>query len=351
MASSGLLVYGATGFSGRLIVQRALARGLRPALAGRGANAGAPMAREYGLAWFTARVDEPARLRSMMAGAKVLINAAGPFAATAGPLMDACIDTGTHYLDITGESETIEPTTLWNESAQRSGVMLMPATGFDVVASDCLAAHVARRLPGATTLRIGFHKSDGSSIGSLKTTVEMSGKGVWVRRQGRLVRIPAGTLTHFFDYGRGAQASLAVSLGDVSSAFYSTGIGNIEAYMSATLPVWTAMTANQYWGWLLGTPPWQAFLKSQLQWLALDSSRAGINSGWGILVAEATDACGRIVCSRMHTGDVYWFTALSSIGVAEKVLAGEVKPGFQTPSLVYGPDFALEFEGARRVDL
>jgi short subunit dehydrogenase-like uncharacterized protein len=266
-------------------------------------------------------------------------------------MMDACIDTGTHYLDITGESSTIEPTGLWHDAALRRGVMLMPAVGFDVVASDCLAAHVARQVPGATTLRIGFDKSDGSSMGSLKTTVEMSGQGVLVRRAGKLVRIPAGELTHHFDYGRGPELSLAVNLGDVSSAFRSTGIPDIETYMNATLPVWSAMTANQYWGWLLATPPLQAILKAQMRLMALDPKQAGRAPGWGILVAEASDGCGRCARARMITGDVYGYTALSSVGVAERCLNGDVKPGFQTPSLVYGADFSLSFEGARREDL
>src|ERR1700733_5091979 len=274
MTSPNLLIYGATGFSGRLIVKRALARGLRPIIAGRDQQAVASMAQAHGLEWITARVDETTGVRSMTASATVLLNAAGPFAATAWTLIEACNATGTPYLDITGQTSTIEPTTRWHDAALQRGVMLMPAVGFDVVASDCLAAHVARRLPGARTLRLGFDKSDGSSFGSLKTTLEMSGQGVLVRRQGRLVTVPAGALSHFFDYGRGPQSSLAVNLGDVSSAYFSTGIPDIETYMRATLPVWSAMTANQYWGWLLATPPWQAFLKTQLQWLALNPAQA-----------------------------------------------------------------------------
>ncbi|HTA46114.1 MAG TPA: hypothetical protein VK789_26905, partial [Bryobacteraceae bacterium] len=231
------------------------------------------------------------------------------------------------------------------------GIMLMPAAGFEVVASDCLAAHVARRLPGATALKIGFDKSQATSRGSLRTSFEMSGQGVLVRRDGQLVRVAAGCLAYYFDFGQGPQLSLAVSLGDVSSAYFSTGIPNVETYLRATLPVWTAVTANRYLGWLIATPPWQALLEAQMHWLPLEPLLQGTSDGWGALVAEATDANGRCATSRLCTGDVYWFTALSAIGVAEKTLAGEWKPGFQTPSQVYGPDFALSLDGARREDL
>jgi short subunit dehydrogenase-like uncharacterized protein len=351
MHSQDLLIYGATGYSGRLIVQRAMARGLRPVVAARDESAVAAMAKACDLPWMCVRVDDVAAVRKMAGAAKVLINTAGPFSATAGPIMDACVEKGTHYLDITGESSTIEPASQFHVAAERRGIMIMPAAGFDVVASDCLAVHVARRLPGGRLLRVGFDKSNGASAGSLRTTLEMSGKGVLVRRAGELVRAPVGAFVHDFDYGRGPEASFAVNLGDVASAFYSTGIPDIETYMCATPAVWTAITSNQYWGWLLATPPMQRFLKAQLGWFAKSVSPLPISQGWGILVAEVSDDCGRSVRSRMFTGDVYWYTALSSVGIAERCLGGEFKAGFQTPAKVYGPDFALTFEGARREDL
>ena len=262
MTPPNLVIYGATGYSGRLIVERAIARGLLPLIAGRDEQSIASLASMYGLEWKTARVDEPARLRAVTASAGVLVNAAGPFAATCDQVIGACLETGTHYMDITGDSGTIEPAAAWHDRAVCGGVMVMPAAGFDVVASDCLLAHVARRLPGATWLRLGFDKSEPTSIGSLKTIMEMGGQGVRVRHGGKLLSVPPGSLTYDFDYGRGPQVSLAVNLGDTSSAFFSTGISNIETYMRASLPVWSATAANQYWGWLLGSPPWQAAMKT-----------------------------------------------------------------------------------------
>jgi short subunit dehydrogenase-like uncharacterized protein len=348
---AALVIYGATGYSGRLIVQHALSRELRPVIAGRNPHAVASMAAEYGLEWRTARLDDPDDLRSLTASAAALLNAAGPFATTSAPLIDACITTQTHYLDIAGEPGVIEATMGWHSAAVRRGVMLMPAVGFEVVASDCLAAHVGRKLPGARALKLGFDKSQPSSIGSLKTCVEMSGQGVLVRRQAKLVRVAPGALAHHFDYGHGPQLSLPVSLGDVSSAYFSTGIPDIETYLCATLPVWCAITANQYWGWLLSSPPWQALLKAQMDCLVSDPSPEARSAGWAAVVAEATDAGGRCARSRLRTGDAYSFTAASAVGVAEKCLAGEWKPGFQTPSRMYGADFALSFGGALREEI
>jgi short subunit dehydrogenase-like uncharacterized protein len=351
VTSPRLLIYGATGYSGGLIVEQALARGLRPVIAGRDRQAVASMAEAYGLEWRVARVDEPSNLRSMMATVTVLLNAAGPFAATSAPLIDACVATGIHYLDITGEAGVIEATQSRHDVAVRRGVMLMHGVGYEVVASDCLAAHVARRLSGATTLRFGYDKSETTSRGSLKTVLELLGQGILVRREGELVRVAPGSLEFDFDFGHGPQSSVAVSLGDVSSAFFSTGIPNIETYLRATLPVWGAITFGQYWGWLLSVPPWQALLKAQTDLFPPGPSRQERDCGWATVIADATDARGRHARSRLHTGDVYSFTALSAVAVAQRALVGELKPGFQTPSQVFGPDFALSFDGVSREDI
>jgi short subunit dehydrogenase-like uncharacterized protein len=346
-----LLIYGATGYSGRLIVQQALVRGLRPVIAGRDRDTVTEMATACSLQSKICRVDESKRLRSMVAAATVVLNAAGPFATTSAPLMDACLVTGTHYLDITGEAEVNEATQRRHDAALRRNVMLMPAVGFEVVASDCLAAHVSRRLPSATTLKLGYDGTLPTSRGSLRTTLGLTSQGILVRRKGKLVSVAPGSLTHEFDFGSGPQDSLAIGLGDVSSAFFSTGIPNIETYMRATLPVWSAITVNQYWGWLLSTPPWQSILRAQTDWLAPGPSPQARREGWATLVADAKSPRGRRARSRLRTGDVYSFTALSAIGVAERVLADDWKPGFQTPSQAYGADFVLSFDGVSREDL
>src|SRR6185295_5073039 len=166
------MIYGATGYTGRLITRRACALGLRPVLAGRHDGKLAALAAATGLEHRVAHLDDPDALARALDEIAVVVHAAGPFSATARPMVDACLRAGTHYLDIAGEIPVIEALARRDADARARGIMVMPGTGFDVVPSDCLAAHVARRLPGATRLFLGLTGLEFATRGSAKTLVE-----------------------------------------------------------------------------------------------------------------------------------------------------------------------------------
>ena len=320
-------------------------------IAGRDRSKVDSLARKMDVESQVATLEDAASLRSLAASATVVLNAAGPFVNTSDPLLDACIAAGTHYLDITGEVPAIEAAASRHDAAVRSGVMLMPGVGFDVVPSDCLAAHVARRLPDAKTLRLGFHGCQSLSRGSVRTAIGQMGEGVWVRRGGTIASVGPGGRIHYFDYGAGPQLSVATSWGDVSAAFFSTGIPNIEVYFSATLPVLAWRAAERYWGGQMKAPAWRSWLTHQTRWMREGPSEHERRAARTTIVAEATDARGRCVRSRLHGPEAYSLTAAAAVAIAERCLAGEWIPGFQTPSKVFGADFALSFHGISRTDL
>ncbi len=103
-----LLIYGATGYTGRLIARAALARGLHPVLAGRDAGRLKLLSESLGgLEVRQARIDSPAELSQALDGSRVVINAAGPFSRTAEPISRACMAAGTNYQDVTGEVDLL----------------------------------------------------------------------------------------------------------------------------------------------------------------------------------------------------------------------------------------------------
>ena len=349
--SNPLLIYGATGYSGRLITVAALARGLRPLLAGRDAARLATTAEAACLEHRVATLDDARGLDVLLRDVRAVIHTAGPFSSTSRPMVDACLRTGVHYLDITGEIPVIEALASRDAEARQRGIMIMPGVGFDVVPSDCLAAHLVRRIPSATRLAIGISGLAADvTRGSAKTLAETADYGV-VRREGTITRVPLGSLERNFDYGEGPRASLNVSWGDVAAAYYSTGIPNIEVYAQDSALLRAVLMTCRYFGWLLRTAPWQVWLKAQADVLAPGPSDEVRATRRTIIVAEVEDHRGRRATSRLHGPEAYTFTSATASAIAERVLAGDVEVGFQTPSRIYGSDFPLQFPGVSREDL
>jgi short subunit dehydrogenase-like uncharacterized protein len=345
------MIYGATGYTGRLLVQEAVRRGLSPVLAGRGAAALAALARSSHLEGRVVGLADPRALARALDGIGVVLNAAGPFAATAGPLAAACLAAGAHYLDLTGEIPVFASLHRRDAEARQRGVMLMPGAGFIVVPSDCLAAHVARRLPGARWLRLGISGSPLVSRGSARTMNELISGGVHVRRNSRLTLLPWSRLERRFDFGRGPRPCLAVSWADVFTAYHTSGIPDIEVYLEVEPWQRALFLGSRYFAWLLRTPPWRMALEAQVRALPEGPSETERVRHRRVVVAAAGDGSGRRVVSRLRTPEAYSFTAVAAVEIAARVLRGELRTGFQTPAQVYGPDFVLGIPGVVREDL
>lgn len=131
------MIYGANGYAGEIIAREAVRRGERPVLAGRRRETVEVLARDLGLEARIFSLDNPAEAASQLKSCKLVLNCAGPFSVTALLLMNACLQTRTHYLDITGEIDVAQSL---NSRAQNAGIVLCPGVGFDVIPTDCVAA-------------------------------------------------------------------------------------------------------------------------------------------------------------------------------------------------------------------
>jgi short subunit dehydrogenase-like uncharacterized protein len=344
------LLYGATGYTGRLILERCLARGLHPILAGRSETVHV-LAESHGLESRVMALEDGATLWRSLEGVEAVLHCAGPFSRTSKPMTDACIAVRAHYLDITGELGVFEALAARSAEARAARVMLLPGTGFDVVPSDCLAAHLKRRLPDATRLVLAFQSTSGLSRGTATTMAENVGRGGAIRRGGNIVPVPAAWRTRRVDFGAGPVEVTSIPWGDVATAWYSTGIPDIEVYTRMSEGQRRVLKATRYFGWLLGLEPVQRLLKSRIRRGAPGPSERARAQGKSRLVGEAMNAAGKTVRSRLTGPEAYSMTAHTAVAALERVLAGEAKPGFQTPSLAFGPDFVLEIEGVSREDL
>jgi short subunit dehydrogenase-like uncharacterized protein len=336
---SGLLLYGANGYTGELIAREAARRGLAPVLAGRRAEALEPLARELGLEPRAFALENPEAVAAALDGVRVVLHAAGPFVRTSRTMVDACLARGAHYLDITGEIGVFEPILGRDGEAKRAGVALVPGVGFDVVPSDALAAALHEALPGADRLDLAFAGSSGasSSRGTLVTMLEGLPRIGWERRAGRLVPVPAAAATLDIEFpGLGRRRVVQIPWGDLATAWRTTGIPNLRTF--AAMPPRTIRLLR--WARpllpLAGLGPIKRALQARVRRTVTGPSpevraRARMHL-WGRVTAP--DGGNRARTLSVPEG--YAFTALAAVEAARRALAGELDPGAWTPTLGFG---------------
>jgi len=344
------LIYGANGYTGELITRYAAERRMKPILAGRSEEKIKPIAERHGFEYRVFSLDETAKLDAALNEVEMVLHCAGPFSLTSRVMVDACIRTKKHYTDITGEISVFEACAARNAEARDAGVMLMPGVGFDVVPSDCLAKHLKDRLASATKLTLAFYGSGGISHGTQSTMIMNVGKGGAIRKDGKITPVPPAWKTREIDFGDGVvKTSVTIPWGDVATAYHSTGIPNIEVYTVVPPQNLRLLKLSRYLGWLLATKPLQSYLQKQIPpGGPSDEERAkGKTLMWG----EATDDGGNRLEARQQGPEGYTLTAIASLNIAEKILAGNFKPGYQTPATAYGAELVLEIEGIGRHDV
>jgi short subunit dehydrogenase-like uncharacterized protein len=281
----------------------------------------------------------------------VVLNCAGPFSRTAAALVDGCVRARAHYLDITGEIAVFEALARRDAEARGAGVTLLPGAGFDVVPSDCLAAHVARRLPTARQLTLAFSAGTRMSRGTALTALENAPAGGLVRRAGALVRVPSGWRTRRIDFGDGAQPAITIPWGDVATAYHTTGIPDIEVYVALPLAVRAGMRAARVLGPLLATGVVQRALAARVRRGPPGPTAEERARRRSRLWAEARDPAGQVVQARLVTPESYELTSITALDLAARALRGELPPGYQTPARACGADYILGFPEVSREDV
>ena len=349
--SSSFLLYGATGYVGTEIARMAVEYGLRPILAGRDASKLEPLASELGLEYRAFDLRDPQKIDQALKDMPVVLHCAGPFIHTFAPVLEACLRTGTHYLDLTGEIPVYQAIAARDEQAKQRGVMLLPGVGYDVVPTDCLALHLKRRLPSATHLALAFQTRGPAGLppGTQRTVIELIPFGDWVRRDGRLETPEEPHKTRQVDFGSGPVQAVRLTWGDVFTAYYSTAIPNIEVFMSMSKALSQQLDTFSRFRPLFKLPLLRNLAKLGVRPGATADQRArSFTHIWG----EVTDGQGRRAVSRLHGPEpgVLW-TGRAALAAVKRVLNQDAPPGFQTPAMAYGPDFVLECEGVTREDL
>jgi short subunit dehydrogenase-like uncharacterized protein len=345
------LIYGATGYVGRAAAALAIERGLQPVLGGR-SDAVRELAEELGVDAVVVGVDDAQGLTAALADVPVVLNCAGPFHRTYRQLFDACLATGTHYLDISGERVVLEAAAAADQAAKDASVMLLPAVGFAALATDCLAAHLVGRLPTATHLRLAWTQRGpagippGTAQGAVEHAAEVSSR---LHRVGGTIVEARPRPTLEVDFGEGPVGTVLRTWADIYLSEKSTGIPNVEVYVAMPPRLLKMNDHLERIRSLLRFRPIRELVRRQIPTGGTaEELAASATHVWG----EVFDADGNRAVGRLHGPEagLVW-TSRCSLDVVAHVLAGEAPPGHQTPSSAYGADLALETEGVSRQDI
>ena len=343
------LIYGANGYTGELITRMAAERGLKPILAGRSEASTSGLASKHGLEYRVFSLDDDAALDAALGEVEMVLHCAGPFSITSLPMVKACLRNRKHYTDITGEISVFETCAAMGKKAEEAGVMVMPGVGFDVVPSDCLARHLKDRLPTATRLSLAFYGMGRLSHGTQATMTMNVGKGGAIRKDGKITPVPAAWKTRDIDFGEVTKTGVTIPWGDVATAFYSTDIPNIEVFTVVPPSNLKMLKMSRYLGWLLAMGFAQTYLQANIP--AGGPSDAERARGRTLLWGAVSDENGNRAEARLQGPEGYTVTAIAALNIAEKILAGNFTPGYQTPAKAYGADLILEIEGTARQDV
>jgi len=350
MQKEKVLVYGANGYTGKLIARYAKEYNISPILAGRNEKEISSIANELNLSYRIFPLDTVASIQQHLEDVKLVIHAAGPFDRTARQMVEACIATNTHYIDINGDISVFELIKTYDASAKQAGVMLMPGAGFDVIPTDCIALDLKQQLPDATHLQLAFIPTNGQiSHGTATTMATRIGEDAVVRINGKFVRKPLGFKGMWIDANGKQRFVMSLQWGDISTAYHTTGIPNVEAYTGMKPSVYRMLKFQFLFNWLLRTNYVRGLIQKKINKGPAgptDEQRASASTVvWG----KASNAAGKEIINQLTCADGYSLTAWGSLLITQKIMSGNFKPGYQTPAGCYGKDLVYEIKGTAAV--
>lgn len=347
------MIYGATGFTGKLTAEEAVKRGHSPILGGRSEAKLRPLADQLNLEYRAFSLDSVDSVSSALKSAEVelVLHIAGPFIHTSDVMIQACLAVGAHYLDITGEIEVFQNAYSYHQQALDKQIVIMPGVGFDVVPSDCLLKYIADQVQDVTHLQLAISVKGGTfSRGSLKTGIEQGASlGNVVRRDGELVKVPFASETQTLRFMSGEARVVQNVWGDVETAYRTTGVPNITTYFCYAQADERQLRFMNMIAPLLKINFIRQWFLRQIDKYPAGPSRELQETGRINLYAKAYNTKGDSAEAWLETCEGYRFTALAGMQSVERVLDGNYL-GAMTPAGAFGVDFVLDIDGTTRLD-
>lgn len=345
-----VILYGAYGYTGELIAEELQSKNLRVLLSGRSESKLKELAQKTGFSYTTVNLNDMESLLNLVQQGEVMIHAAGPFKQTAVAMVEACLSAKTHYLDINGDISVFEMIKPYGKQAEEAGIMLLPGTGFDVVPTDCLALRLKNLMPDALSIKIAFATQGGGiSHGTATTVATRLGEPAQRRVNGKLVTIPLGKNALLVDFGKKQMFCMSIPWGDVSTAYTSTGIPNIESFMAVKPGVFKALKFQGLVNWLLRTHVVRRLIQKNIDAKPKGPNLEQRKAGSALVWARVENKHGETLSASIQTPESYDLTAKATVLILEKILNNHFTAGYQTPAKAYGENLIFEISGVTKL--
>lgn len=323
MSKNKILIYGSAGYMGKLLTKYAQEHNLLIILGARQNFSSSFPTRIFSL-------DEETKIIEQLHDIKLVINLAGPFVNTNKQLVQACIKSQTHYIDIAGEVPEFESLYQYNQAAIEANIMIMPGAGFGVVPTDIVANLAKQQLPDASHLKIAYITEGGASRGTLKTVLKDINKAGVILKNGRYeIATPAFKKIDLNVAGQKFNLVYNPWRADLYTARLSTGISNIETY--ANFPGFVVRMMQGKLLWLR-----DLILNRLINLIPEGPSTKQLKKGRTICHAIVSNSQGQSASATIIGPEAYLFTAETLIAISKRiVLDADFKVGYQTPN-IYG---------------
>ncbi|CAN5249159.1 saccharopine dehydrogenase NADP-binding domain-containing protein [soil metagenome] len=326
-------IYGATGVTGALIAAEAVARGEEPILFGRSEDRLRRIAEPLGLPFTVVAEGDFTRHTKFV---DLVVNAAGPFATTVAPVLDACIAGNAHYLDISNEFDTVTEVFQQAARVRAVGITAVPAVGFGTVTTDAVAAHSVAALGEPVAVEVAMFADNASGgPGTSASVLDVLGEGGVRIVDGQVQRAPLGRGIRRISTPIGKRSIVPIATADLVTARQTTGMRTVTASVGFIAPPAVLVS---------GLPALAFAARSSLLRRMPEPPKRASHEFRSYAWARATDADGSTSESWLSTGEGYAFTASSTVNAVLGVL-GNPLAGVATIATVLGSDFALSVPG------
>ena len=351
MQKKNVLLYGANGYTGELIARYASEYNVQPILAGRKEAAIRSLAERLQLPYRIFSLDDAAVLQQQLQDVQLVIHAAGPFSHTAKQMIEACIATHTHYIDINGDISVFEFIKTYDAAAKQANIMLLPGAGFDVIPTDCTALELKQQLPDATHLQLAFISNGGGlSHGTATTMAQRIGEKAVIRENGTFVRKPLGFKGMWLTVANKQRFVMSLQWGDISTAHHTTGIPNIEVFTGMQPKTYRLLKFQFLFNWLLRTKFIRNIIQQKINERPAGPTDEQRANGSTIVWGKVWNAKGEEKTSVLQCADGYSVTAWGNLLITQKILQGNWKAGYQTPASAYGKELVFEIPGSKAIN-